>query len=73
MRRKQVDMQQSRHAAKFVWRLSCQKKKSPNMSKVDMQLSSSGGCLVKHAVTAVRRERQKSAGVEGSLGARADL
>ena len=42
-------------------------------SKVDMQLSSSGGCLVKHAVTAVRRERQKSAGVEGSLGARADL
>ena len=38
-----------------------------------MQLSSSGGCLVKHAVTAVRRERQKSAGVEGSLGARADL
>ena len=71
MRRKQVDMQQSRHAAKFVWRLSCQKIKK--ISKVDMQLSSSGGCLVKHAVTAVRRERQKSAGVEGSLGARADL
>ena len=38
-----------------------------------MQLSSSGGCLVKHVVTAVRRERQKSAGVEVSLGARADL
>ena len=48
-------------------------KKTPKMSKVDMHLSSSGGCLVKHAVTAVRRERQKSAGVEGSLGARADL
>ena len=72
MRRKQVDMQQSRHAAKFVWRLSCPKN-FKKMSKVDMQLSSSGGCLVKHAVTAVRRERQKSAGVEGSLGARADL
>ena len=38
-----------------------------------MQLSLSGGCLVKQAVTAVRRERHKSAGVEGLLGSRADL
>ena len=41
---------------------------SKKISKVDMQLSSSGGCLVEHAVTAVRRERQKSAGVGELVG-----
>ena len=34
-----------------------------------MQQSSSGGCLVKKVVTEARQERQKSAGVEASLGA----
>ena len=35
-----------------------------------MQQSSSDGCLVKQVATETRQDRQKSAGVEGPLGAR---
>ena len=41
--------------------------------QVDMQHSSHDGCLVEKFVKPARQNRQKSAGVEGPLGARKPL